>query len=71
MIVTEAMTITFLGASSGYLIISIPSVLNQLSNLANASQILGSLLLNYLLVLLITCGSAAIFALISRLADCL
>ncbi|MCE5196297.1 MAG: ABC transporter permease [Negativicutes bacterium] len=67
MIVTEAMTITFLGASSGYLMISIPSVLNQLSNLANASQILGSLLLNYLLVLLITCGSAAIFALIPGL----
>lgn len=67
MIVAEAMTITFLGASSGYLIVSIPSVLNQLSNLANANQILGSLLLNYLFVLLITCGCAAIFALIPGL----
>lgn len=67
MIVAEAMTITFLGASSGYLIVSIPSVLNQLSNRTNPTQILGSMLLNYLLVLIITCGSAAIFALIPGL----
>lgn len=67
MIMSEAVLITFLGASSGYLIVSIPNILNQFSNSVSGLQIIWSFLVNSAYVLTITCSCAALFAFIPGL----
>ena len=67
MIMSEAVLITFLGASSGYLIVSIPNILNQFSNSVSGLQIVWGVLLNSAYVLTITCGCAALFSFVPGL----
>jgi len=64
MIVTEAVMITLLGAGSGYFLVSIPHILNQINNSMGGLQILWGVILRGLIVMLVTCGCSAIFSLI-------